>query len=109
MILICSEKFFNINIFTLVIINFPSFIAFVVIGIIFLRHFLKKTSKINTITNKDYNGLKYLIPPIIPIIFYIIIATEIGFIYILNHPSADMLQGFFKGFFYITNYQKSIF
>ncbi len=70
MILICSEKFSNINIYHLILVNIPAFIATIIIGIIYLKKFIKKASIQPTKPEKDYTGLIYLLPPIVPLFFY---------------------------------------
>ena len=70
MILICSEKFSNINIYHLILVNIPAFIAAIIIGIIYLKKFIKKASIQPTKPEKDYTGLIYLLPPIVPLFFY---------------------------------------
>ncbi|ENO12432.1 hypothetical protein MBGDC06_00090 [Thermoplasmatales archaeon SCGC AB-539-C06] len=45
MILICSDKFSNINIYYLVAINIPAFIVSIAIGIFYLRKFIEKAPK----------------------------------------------------------------
>lgn len=70
MILICSEKFSNINIYYLILLNVPAFIASIVIGVIFLKKFIGRTPKQQTTPKKDYSGFIYLLPPIVPLIFY---------------------------------------
>jgi integral membrane protein (TIGR00529 family) len=72
MILIVGAKFSNIQIYELIIANFPAFITFIVIGLIFLKIYIKRNPKIDKPPKKNYLGLIYLLPPIIPIIFYII-------------------------------------
>jgi len=69
MILICSAKFSNINIYLLMLINLPAFIASILIGVVLLKKFIGKTEKQKEKT-KDYNGLVYLIPPVTPLLFY---------------------------------------
>jgi len=70
MILICSEKFSNINIYHLVLINIPAFIGSIIIGTIYLKKFIKKAPKQQTKPKKEYSGLMYLLPPVLPLIFY---------------------------------------
>ncbi len=70
MILICSEKFSNINIYHLILVNIPAFIVAIIIGIIYLKKFIKKPSLQPTKSKKDYTGLIYLLPPIVPLFFY---------------------------------------
>ncbi len=45
MILICSDEFSNINIYYLVAINIPAFIASIAVGIFYLRKFIKNAPK----------------------------------------------------------------
>jgi len=73
MILICSEKFSDINIYNLIIVNVPAFIASIVIGLILLKLFIKKEPKQQPKLAKDYSGLIYLIPPILPLLFYAVL------------------------------------
>jgi len=73
MILICSESFANINIYNLIIANVPAFIASIVIGLILLKMFIKKVPKQQSKLAKDYNGLIYLLPPILPLLFYAVL------------------------------------
>ena len=70
MILICSEKFSNINIYHLILVNIPAFITAIIIGAIYLKKFIKKASIQPTKPEKDYTGLIYLLPPIVPLFFY---------------------------------------
>ncbi len=73
MILICSIEFSNISINHLIFANIPSFIAFIIIGFIFLEIFTKKQNRIKTKQKKDFKGLIYLLPPIIPVALYVIL------------------------------------
>jgi len=70
MILICSEEFSNINIYELLLANFPAFIITLLIGVVILKKFIKKIPKTQTNHEKDYSGLVYLLPPVIPLVFY---------------------------------------
>jgi len=71
MILICSEKFAHINITNLILFNTPAFIATILIGTVLLKKFTKNSKIEEKIERKrDYAGLVYLIPPIIPLISY---------------------------------------
>jgi len=70
MILICSEKFSNINIYHLILVNIPAFIAAIIIGIIYLKKIIKKPSLQPTKSKKNYRGLIYLLPPLVPLFFY---------------------------------------
>ena len=82
MLLIIGADFANINIYELIIANFPAFLAFIIIGLIFLKFFIKKIPIPKEKPKKEYNGLIYLLPPVIPILIYIFIfvfATILGF------------------------------
>jgi len=79
MILICSDKFSNIDIYYLVLINIPAFIASIAIGIFYLKKFIGENPKITDKPKKDYSGLVYILPPILPLVVY-------GFLQFLNVP-----------------------
>lgn len=70
MILICSEKFSNINIYYLILANIPAFIAAIIIGVIYIKRFIRRIPKQRKKVKKDYSGLIYLLPPVLPLIFY---------------------------------------
>lgn len=70
MILITSEKFSNINIYLLVLVNIPAFIASILIGTVYLKKFIKEKTEPQENLAKDYSGLIYLLPPILPLVFY---------------------------------------
>ena len=72
MILLCSEKFANINIYNLVILNIPAFFLMIIIGIIVLKKVIIKAPSV-TKQQKNFQGLVYLIPPLIPILTYVIL------------------------------------
>ena len=72
MILLCSEKFANINIYNLVILNIPAFFLMIIIGIIILKKVIIKTPS-ETKQQKNFRGLVYLIPPLIPILVYAVL------------------------------------
>jgi integral membrane protein (TIGR00529 family) len=93
MMLIISSDFANIDIYEIIAANFPAFFAFIIIGLIFLKFFIKKISKPTSTPEKDYSGLIYLVPPVIPIIIYIIIFAIFTFI----------------GFENLKDFQRSIF
>lgn len=80
MLLIIGSKFSNIGIYELIIANFPAFIAFIIIGIIYIRIYIKNISNFKNKPKKDYSGLVFLIPPIIPIIVYIVIFVLFYFV-----------------------------
>ena len=70
MILICSIKFSNVPIYMLILADFPAFIGIILIGFFYLKHFTKKKIHPRIIPVKDYPGLIYILPPIIPLLFY---------------------------------------
>ena len=73
MILICSIEFSNIDIYLLIMINLPTFIASIIIGNYYLKKFIKNKNHINKKMKRNYSGLIFLFPPIFPIIFYVIL------------------------------------
>ena len=89
MILVCSADFSNIDIYQLIYANIPSFIVFILIGIIFLKIFIKNSQKPEKPKKTDKKGLIYLLPPIVPILIYICV--------------------YLAGFSDIKYYQRSIF
>ncbi len=78
MILICSTDFSNIDIYLLVLANIPSFLIALFIGFIVLKKLLPKKTIEASKEAKDYSGLIYLLPPIIPLICYLFLQI-IGF------------------------------
>ncbi|MBN2065890.1 MAG: DUF401 family protein [Candidatus Thermoplasmatota archaeon] len=71
MILICSAEFSNIDIYSLILVNIPSFLAMIGIGLIVLKRFVRHNHREQTQkAKKDASGLIYLIPPLIPLLFY---------------------------------------
>jgi hypothetical protein len=70
MILICSVKFSGVPIQMLMLANLPSFIIFIIIGFVFLRRYVGKISAAEKPLARSYQGLKYLLPPTIPLLFY---------------------------------------
>ncbi|DAC73397.1 MAG TPA: hypothetical protein DSN98_00510 [Thermoplasmata archaeon] len=70
MIIICSINFSNIPMGTLILANFIGFIAFVVIGFFFLRRFIGPRPKTKVKEPRIFQGLVYLLPPIVPLLFY---------------------------------------
>ena len=74
MITICSEDFSNIDIYRLVLADTPSFILFIVIGWFFLRRYVKTDNrKHGDQPRREYRGLLYLIPPLTPVLFYLVL------------------------------------
>jgi integral membrane protein (TIGR00529 family) len=78
MILICSEKFSDINIYSLILANVPAFIIIIIIGFIFLKKFIANTTMQQTNPKRDYSGLMFLLPPIMPLVFYAVL-QPLGF------------------------------
>ena len=72
MMLIISSDFANIDIYELIIADIPAFFLFIIIGLIFLKIFIKKIPKSKKLIKNEYTGLIYLLPPVTPIIIYII-------------------------------------
>jgi integral membrane protein (TIGR00529 family) len=70
MIIICSANFSNIPMGTLIAANFIGFLAYVIIGLFYLRRFLSTPSRAKEKTSKNFQGLIFLLPPIVPILFY---------------------------------------
>ncbi len=70
MILICSIKFSGIPIQMLILADLPAFIGVLLIGFIYLTRFTRKTPHPIGTTVKDYRGLIYILPPIVPLLFY---------------------------------------
>ena len=93
MLLIIGKNFSNIGIYELIVANIPAFIASILIGLVYLRTFIRDSPKVKTKPRKDYTGLKFLMPPITPILVYI--ALFVGL--------------FLLGFENINNYQRIIF
>jgi len=75
MILICSIEFSDIEISSLMLINIPAFLTSIIIGIFFLKRFLKNNHYEieEKHKNKDISSLKFLLPPIIPLFTYMVL------------------------------------
>jgi len=74
MILICSDKFSNIeDIYQLVVVNIPAFIAAITIGIIYLKIFVKNKVVIEK-EKVDLHGFLFLLPPVVPLVFYVVVS-----------------------------------
>jgi hypothetical protein len=78
MILITSTKFANFDISILILINIPAFIASILVGIYYLKRFIKNSQNRRENSHKDFSGLIFLAPPIIPLLVYAILQI-IGF------------------------------
>jgi len=63
-------KFSGVPIQMLMLANIPSFLGFLLIGFFFLRRYTKNTPPTTSTIQKDYRGLIYILPPIVPLLFY---------------------------------------
>jgi len=90
MILICSIEFSNIDIYKLVIVEVPAFFASIIIGLVFLKMFIKKAPVQKTSTKTDLSGLIFFLPPLLPLIVYAIL-------YFLDFPQT---RSFLIGVFF---------
>ena len=61
----------TIHISFLMLVNIPAFIAMIIIGFFYLRKYIKKPQNEVKKTKKDPTGLIYILPPILPLFFYI--------------------------------------
>jgi hypothetical protein len=89
MILICSERFSNIDIYLLILVNIPAFLVSIVIGYFYLKKFVKKPMGQQRGFKKNYRGLIYLFPPVLPLILY-------GFLQFFGFPQ---IRSFIIGVF----------
>jgi integral membrane protein (TIGR00529 family) len=70
MILICSMKFSGQPIQMLILADLPAFFSVILIGSLFLMRRTRKTPQPTIKPVKEYHGLIYILPPIIPLLFY---------------------------------------
>lgn len=70
MILVCSMKFSGLPIQMLMLANVPSFLGVLLIGFFFLRRYTKNTPPTTNVIKRQYHGLIYILPPIVPLLFY---------------------------------------
>jgi integral membrane protein (TIGR00529 family) len=70
MILICSVKFSEVPIENLILANLPSFLGVILIGFFFLTRFTKDVSQSPITKVRDYHGLVFILPPVVPLLFY---------------------------------------
>lgn len=75
MMLIIGKEYSNIDIYELIAANTLAFIAYILIGVFYLKLYLNDVQKPKKKPKKEYHGLLFLIPPTIPIILYIIAAV----------------------------------
>jgi len=68
----------TIHISFLMLINIPAFIAMIIIGFFYLRKYIKKPQNEVKKTKKDPTGLIYILPPILPLFFYVLL-IDFGF------------------------------
>jgi uncharacterized protein len=71
-ILVCSEAFAGIPVYRLIYMNIPMFLAFMVIGVVAIRRFLKTTPE-SLVRTGEASGLIYLIPILAPLVTYILL------------------------------------
>ena len=74
MILACSEAFAGIPVHRLVAMNIPMFLAFVVIGAVTIRSFLKAAPD-SARLKSNASGLVYLVPILAPVIVFALLQT----------------------------------
>ncbi len=68
LILLSSSQMFDIDIYYLVVVQIPAFFLMILIGIFSIRIFTRQNVKKNVgMEEKDYSGLIYLLPPLIPL------------------------------------------
>jgi hypothetical protein len=70
MILICSVKFSDVPIQMLMLANIPSFLGILLIGFFYLRRCTKNTPSTARAVKREYHGLVFVLPPILPLLFY---------------------------------------
>jgi uncharacterized protein len=70
MILITSMKFADFDIALLILANIPAFFASILVGLFFLKKFIKNAPEQLNSPEKDYSGIIYLLPPILPLLVY---------------------------------------
>ena len=61
----------TIHISFLMLVNIPAFLAMIIIGLFYLRKYIKKSQNEVKETKKDSTGFIYILPPILPLFFYI--------------------------------------
>lgn len=67
MILLCSAKFSDIPVYTLILADTPAFFVSIIIGFIVLYYFLRDQKSQHQVSSKDYTGLRFLLPPLLPL------------------------------------------
>jgi integral membrane protein (TIGR00529 family) len=70
MILICSIKFSGVPLQMLMLANLPSFVGMIIIGYLYLHNYTKNTPPTMVASKKNTQGLVYLLPPVVPLMFY---------------------------------------
>ena len=70
LILIASSKFSNIGIYNIILANIPAFLAWIIIGIVFFKKFIKNETQQKKRSKKSYSGLIFILPPILPVALY---------------------------------------
>ena len=74
MILICSVKFSDIDIWTLVVVNVPAFLAAVVFGLGYLQFSIRKHPRPASRPQHEPKGLLLLLPALLPIGVYVVLS-----------------------------------
>jgi len=64
-----------VDISVLMLFNIPAFIATILIGYFLLRKYIKTTNIPTKKPKKDYSGLIFILPPILPLFFYLILTN----------------------------------
>jgi integral membrane protein (TIGR00529 family) len=70
MIIICSASFSNIPMGTLILANAVAFVAFVLVGFVYLKRFVGPAQPKPENIKHDFRGFVFLLPPIVPLFFY---------------------------------------
>jgi len=63
----------TIDISFLMLVNIPAFIAMILIGLFYLRKYTKKSQNKAEKIKKNTTGLIFILPPVLPLFFYIIL------------------------------------
>lgn len=76
----------GIDIVSLVVANFSSFLVMIFLGLILLRFYINRNNKRNSISpsekniKKNYKGLLYILPPLLPLLFSVLTYIDITII-----------------------------
>jgi len=72
MILICSMKFSGVPLQMIILADLPAFLGVILIGYFFLSRFTRNTPQNAVKPEKNYRGLVFLLPPVVPLLFYLL-------------------------------------